>query len=138
MFVAASPKDLGSSNLQDRIPIGIKIQLALDNLGEIELPREDYRVELPLGQIRDGRRVTRTRLKEVPPGQWHRLEIECNAHKDVVVKLNGEVVNALAKAEGVNGRIVLNPKDSEVQFRNPTITINGREEKLEFNVNARK
>lgn len=49
----------------------------------------------------------------------------------MVARLNGEVVNAVTKVESVEGRIILWPFDG-VHFRNPTVTINGKIEKLDF------
>lgn len=130
-IVVATP---GPSRGDKGIPFGFEIKLAPGKCGQIELPRPDYRVELPLGQIRDGRRVTPSRQKEPTAGQWNKLEVECNEHNNVVVKLNGEVVNAVAKAENVTGKIAIWPMNAEVHFRNPIVTIGGKEEKLEFNV----
>jgi hypothetical protein len=134
-IVVATP---GPSEGSKGMPFGFEIKLGAGTCGQMELPRVDYRVELPLGQIRDGRRVTQTRLKEPIVGQWNKLEIECNQHNNVVVKLNGEVINAVAKAEDVTGKIAIWPMNSEIHFRNATITIDGKEEKLEFDVNTGK
>ena len=131
-IVVATPGPVGGK----RMPFGFEIKLAPGKCGQMELPRADYPVELPLGQIRDGRRVTPSRQKEPTAGQWNKLEVECNEHNNVVVKLNGEVVNAVAKAENVTGKIAIWPMNAEVHFRNPTVTIGGKEEKLEFNVST--
>jgi hypothetical protein len=112
----------------------IEIRLWPQKCGEIFLPRPDFRAELPLGQIRDGRTVTRVRTKNAEQGQWNKMEVECDSHRNVTVKLNGELVNAIAKAENVTGKIAIWPMNAEVHFRNPTVTIGGKEEKLEFNV----
>lgn len=115
------PLDLTSPEWEKRIPLGVEVHLAPGRCGEIALPRADYAAELPLGQIRDGRRVTRTRSKDPEIGQWTTLEIECNTHKNVVVKLDGEVINAIAKAEHLDGRIAIWPMNADIEFRNPTI-----------------
>jgi hypothetical protein len=113
----------------------IEIKLWPQKCGEIFLPRPDFRAELPLGQIRDGRTVTRVRSKNAEQGQWNKMEVECDSHRNVTVKLNGELVNAIAKAENISGRIAIWPtSDCEIKFRNPTVTMGGKEEKLEFNV----
>jgi hypothetical protein len=129
-IVVATPGPVSGKGM----PFGFEVKLAPGKCGQMELPRADYPVELPLGQIRDGRRVTRTRQKEPTAGQWNKLEVECNEHNNVVVKLNGEVVNAVAKAENVTGKIAIWPMNAEVHFRNPIVTIGGKEEKLAFNV----
>ena len=129
-IVVGTPGPVGGKGM----PFGFEVKLAPGTCGQIELPRRDFRVELPLGQIRDGRRVTRTRQKDPVVGQWNKLEIECNSHNNVVVKLNGEVVNAVGNAENVSGKIVLWPMGSEIHFRNPTVTIDGKEQKLEFSI----
>ena len=131
-IVVATP---GPSQGNKGMPFGFEIKLGPSMCGHMELPRGDYPVELPLGQIRDARRVTRTRQQEPITGQWNKLEIECNQHNNVVVKLNGQVVNAVAKAEDISGKIAIWPMNSEIHFRNPTITIDGKEDKLEFEIN---
>ena len=133
--VVATP---GPSHGDYGMPFGFEIKLGAGKCGQMELPRGDYRVELPLGQIRDARRITQTRKKDPVVGQWNKLEIECSEQNNVVVKLNGEVVNAVAKAENVTGKIAIWPMNAEVHFRNPTVTIGGKEEKLEFAVSTGK
>jgi hypothetical protein len=134
MVGTANPTNLNKAR-QRRSPIdSIEIKVSPPKCGEIILPRDDFRAELPLGQIRDGRTVTRVRTEDAASGQWHKLEVECNSHGNVTVKLNGELVNAIAKAESISGRIGIWPTKFQFKFRNPTVTIGGKEEKLEFNV----
>lgn len=128
------PRDLKSPEWEKRIPLGVEVHLAPGRCGEIDLPRADFAAELPLGQIRDGRRVTRTRSKDPELDQWTTLEIECNTHKNVVVKLDGEVINAIAKAEHVDGRIAIWPMSADIEFRKPTISVDGKTERLPFRI----
>ena len=125
------PRDLTSSDYAQRIPLGFEFKLRPGVCGQLELPRVDYPAELPFGQIRDGRRVGRSRQKDPLAGAWNKLEIECTEDNSVIARLNGEVINAVAKVESVEGRIALWPIDG-IHFRNPTVTHHGKVEKLDF------
>jgi hypothetical protein len=132
IVIGAKSPDLTSTDWTKRIPLGFEVKLAPGQAGDIVLPSPTFKVELPLGQKREGRRVSRTKAKELSASQWNKLEIEVDSQNNVTIKLNGEVVNKLSKAESVAGRIVIWPLGSEMQFRNAIAKVGDNEEKLTF------
>lgn len=136
IVVAGIEPDLNSSNWPEKLPRGFELCLAPGRCGEVLLPSmKDYptdQVALPLGQLRDGRRITRLREKELPVGQWNKLETEWAVNGNFTIKLNGELVNGMQNAKAVGRKIFLWPMGSEIHFRSPTVVVNGDEETLEF------
>jgi hypothetical protein len=115
-----------------QFPFGIEVKLHPDNIGELTLPRPDFKAELPLGQLRDDRKVVPLRKPELKIADWNTLEITCDEHQNVTVKVNGTTVNAIAKAETTTGYVVIFPQNAEMQFRNPVIVADGKETPLPF------
>jgi hypothetical protein len=133
-FVAVSsskPNPKGKDWIQQS-PFGIEVKLNPEAIGEITLPKENFKAELPLGQLRDGRKVVSLRKPELKTGDWNLLEVACDKHNNVTVKINGTTVNAIAKAENTKGHIVIFPQKSEIQFRSPILVIADVEQPLPF------
>ncbi len=101
--------------------IGFEVSLAMDRAGEVLLPNEVYPVELPFGQIRDGRRVSTLRQVSLQQTAWNQLEIECDSQRNITVKINGAVVNVLSSVPSTRGHIILWPQNSDLQIRNPSL-----------------
>jgi len=130
--VASSKPNPKGKEWSQQFPIGIEIKLNPEAIGEMMLPREDFKAELPLGQLRDGRRIVALRKPELKAGDWNSLEVACDKHKNVTVKINGTTVNAIAKAESTEGHIVIFPQMAEIQFRSPVFLIEDEEKPLPF------
>ena len=113
-----------------KLPRGIEIKLSPTRGGEFYLPAPDYQAETPLGQIRDGQKITRVRESKIVVGDWNRLEVQCDSHGNVIVKINDVLVNGI-KVQSTSGKIAIVPFGSAIHFRNASVTVNGREEKLE-------
>lgn len=99
-------------------PKSIESQLMHGNAGdfwviggtEIDVPNADAR--------RKGRRtVNLTDDSEKPIGQWNTMEITCK-WGEVIVKINGDLVNHGRNATVQKGAICLQSEGAEVHFRN--------------------
>lgn len=98
-------------------PKSIEAQLAAGNAGDIwvigttiEIPDKEKRVQ--------GRRhLNLTDGSEKPIGEWNDYEILCKGD-EIILKVNGEVVNHATKCSVQKGRICLQSEGAEVQFRN--------------------
>ena len=115
-----------------QFPIGIEIKLNPAVIGELIVPREDFKAELPLGQLRDGRRIVTLRKPKVNSDDRNALEGTCDEHQNVTVKINGTTVNAIAKAETTDGHIVVFPQNAKIQFRSPILVISNEEKPIPF------
>lgn len=130
--VASTLPDPKAKEWFQQIPFGIEVKLAPANVGELILPKPDFKVELPLGQLRDQRKIVALRKPELKNGDWNGLEITCDQHKNVTVKINGTTVNAVAKAENTTGHIVIFPQNAEMRFRNPIVVLGEEQTPLSF------
>ena len=63
---------------------------------------------------------------------WNTLEIICDQHSNITVKVNGTTVNAVAKAEKTVGHIILMPQNAEMHVRNAVLVEDGKEKSLSF------
>lgn len=98
-------------------PESIEAQLALGNAGDIwvigatiEIPDADKRV---MGR----RHLNLTDNSEKPSGQWNTYEITAKGD-ELILKVNGELVNHARKCSETKGAICLQSEGAEVQFRN--------------------
>jgi len=130
--VASSKPNPKGKDFYTQYPFGIEIKLSPDVIGELVLPPKDFKVELPLGQLRDDRKIVAIRKPDLKTGDWNTLEVTCDEHKNVTVKINGTTVNAIAKAERTEGHIVIMPHRSEIQFRSPILIIDDVKKPLPF------
>lgn len=130
--VASSLPNPAAKDWIQQIPFGIEVKLAPMNIGELVLPKPDFKVELPLGQLRDQRKVVALRKPELKSSGWNTLEITCDQHRNVTVKINGTTVNAVAKAQTTTGHIVIFPQNAEMRLRNPTVVLGEEATPLSF------
>lgn len=102
-------------------PKSIEVQLAHENAGdfwvigtEIEIPNVDER--------RKGRRhLNLTDDSEKPVGEWNKMEVTCKGD-EIIVKVNGDLVNHATKVSQTKGAICLQSEGAEVNFRNIVLT----------------
>lgn len=98
-------------------PKSIEIQLASGNAGdfwiigtELDVKNEDQR--------KKGRRhLNLTDDSEKPIGQWNKMEITCNGD-EVIVKVNGDLVNHAHDCSVTQGAICLQSEGTPIEFRN--------------------
>ena len=98
-------------------PKSLEVQLATDNAGdfwvigtEIDVPNEEER-------RMDRRHVNLTDGSEKPIGQWNRMEITCRGD-EVIVKVNGDLVNHATNCSVTKGAISLQSEGAPIEFRN--------------------
>jgi hypothetical protein len=99
----------------------IEVQLANGNAGdfwvigtELNVPNEEER--------KSGRRYRNlTDDSEKPVGQWNTIEIVCRAN-EIVVKVNGDLVNHATNVSETRGAIALQSEGTPIQFRNIRLT----------------
>jgi hypothetical protein len=97
-------------------PKSLEVQLASENAGdfwvigtEIDVPNEAQRVK--------GRRhLNLTDDSEKPVGEWNEMEITCRAD-EVIVKVNGQLVNHGTNCSVTRGGICLQSEGTPIQFR---------------------
>jgi hypothetical protein len=116
--------------LYDMFPQSIEVQMQHENAGDfwcigenIEVPDMEKRRprnddSQPFGgNAKDARRIVNlTDGSEKPLGQWNTMEIECKGD-EVIVHVNGTLVNHGSKSTASSGRIALQAEGSEVEFR---------------------
>jgi len=74
------------------------------------------------GNITDARRIINlTDGSEKPPGDWNTMEIICKGD-EVIVHVNGMLVNHGSKSTATSGKIALQAEGSEVEFRKVDLT----------------
>lgn len=115
-------------------PQSIEVQLMHQNAGDfwcieenIEVPDMEKRRPRKEGQNwgggqKDARRILNlTDGSEKPLGEWNTIEVTCKGD-EVVVKVNGDLVNHGSKATATKGKIALQAEGSEVEFRRIEMT----------------
>ena len=130
--VASTLPNPEATDWKEQIPRGIEVKLHPRNAGELTLPTPDFKVELPLGQLRDGRKVVPLRPADVKAKDWNTLEVTVDEHSNVAVKINGTQVNAVAKVEKTKGYILIVPQNAEMHLRNAVLIKDGAEKPLSF------
>lgn len=115
--------------LYGMFPKSIEVQMMSGNAGDfwcigenIEVPDMEKRRPRKEGQkfggsAEDARRILNlTDNSEKPLGEWNTMEIEC-LEDEVIVKVNGELVNHGFKSTAKKGKIALQAEGTEVEFR---------------------
>ena len=95
----------------------VEVQLANGNAGdfwvigkELDVPDEESR--------KKGRRhLNLTDDSEKPLGQWNTMEITCKGN-EVIVKVNGDLVNHATNVSETRGAIALQSEGAPIQYRN--------------------
>ena len=74
------------------------------------------------GAIEDARQILNlTDDSEKPAGEWNTMTIEARGD-EIIVHVNGDLVNHGKKATATKGRIALQSEGSEVEFRKVELT----------------
>lgn len=121
--------------LYDMFPQSIEVQMQHENAGDfwcigenIEVP--DMETRRPRkdpsqafgGDAKDARRIINlTDGSEKPLGEWNTMQIECKGD-EVIVHVNGTLVNHGRKSTATSGKIALQAEGSEVEFRKVELT----------------
>ncbi len=121
--------------LYDMFPQSIEVQMMHENAGDfwcigenIEVPDMENRrprkdaSQAFGGDANDARRIVNlTDGSEKPLGEWNTMQIVCKAD-EVIVHVNGTLVNHGSKSTAAKGKIALQAEGSEVEFRKVELT----------------
>ena len=115
--------------LYGMFPKSVEVQMEAGNAGDfwsigenIEVPDMEKRRPRKEGQAfgggpDDARRILNlTDGSEKPLGEWNTMVIECNGD-EVIVHVNGDLVNHGTKATARKGKIAIQAEGTEVEFR---------------------
>ena len=114
-------------------PKSIEVQMKHQNAGDfwvicedIEVPDMEARRPLAEGQrfgggAKDARRIVKLTDAENPAGEWNTMKILCKGD-EIIVHVNGILVNHGFNATVNSGRIALQAEGSEVEFRKVELT----------------
>ncbi len=137
-FAIAStlPNPNGETWVQ-QIPFGIEVKLhprasGPNSLGEVILPRADFKATVASNQTIKDRRVASTTAAKLNILGWNTLEIVADAKRNVTFSINGTVVNSLSDAETTKGHIVFFPSPGEMRLRNAKVVVAGQLKPLPF------
>ena len=102
-------------------PKSIEVQLAFGNAGDFWVIGTN--LEVPdLEKRRQGRRhLNLTDNSEKPAGEWNKMEITARGD-EIIVHVNGDLVNHATKCDVTRGAISLQSEGSLVYFRNIYLT----------------
>ena len=120
--------------LYDMFPKSVEVQMQHGNAGDfwcigenIEVPnmeerrpRRDETIKYG-GEEGDARRIAKLADAESPVGEWNTMEIECKGD-EVIVHVNGTLVNHGFKSTASSGKIALQAEGVEVEFRKVELT----------------
>jgi hypothetical protein len=121
--------------LSNMFPKSIEVQMQHEHAGDfwcigenIEVPdmekrrpRKDENQKFG-GERPDARRIINlTDGSEKPLGEWNKMEIECKGG-EVIVHINGDLVNNGFNSTATKGKIALQAEGSEVEFRKVELT----------------
>jgi hypothetical protein len=97
-------------------PKSLEVQLGSGNAGdfwvigtEIDVENEDQRRE-------DRRHLNLTDDSEKPLGEWNRMVVTCRGD-EVVVKVNGDLVNHATNSSETKGAVALQSEGTPIEFR---------------------
>lgn len=121
--------------LYDMFPQSIEVQMQHESAGDfwcigenIEVPEMESRRprkdadQAFGGDAKDARRIIKhTHGAEKPLGEWNTMEIECKG-AEIIVHVNGTLVNHGFKSTADSGKIALQAEGAEVEFRKVELT----------------
>jgi hypothetical protein len=120
--------------LYEMFPKSVEVQMMHENAGDfwcigenIEVPDMEKRRprkddQVFGGEASDARRIIKhTHGAEKPLGEWNTMEIECRGD-EIIVHVNGTLVNHGFKSTASSGKIALQAEGAEVEFRKVELT----------------
>lgn len=119
--------------LYKMFPQSIEVQMMHENAGDfwvicedIEVPDMEARRPKREGQVygggpKDARHIKKLTDAEKPLGEWNTMKIVCKGD-EIIVHVNGTLVNHGFNATTSSGKIALQAEGSEVEFRKVELT----------------
>lgn len=102
-------------------PKSIEVQLAHGNAGDFWVIGTDLDVPNEESRKKGRRHLNLTDDSEKPLGEWNRMEITCK-RDEIVVKVNGELVNHAENCNVAQGAISLQSEGTPIEFRKVELT----------------
>jgi hypothetical protein len=135
--IASTLPNPAGKTWDQQIPLGIELKLnprtsGPNGLGEVILPRADFKATVASSQTIKDRRVSPTATAKLNIPAWNTLEIVADAKRNVTFLINGTVVNSLANVETTKGHVVFFPSPAEMRLRNAKVNAAGEEKPLLF------
>ncbi len=97
-------------------PQSLEVQLADKEAGDFWVIGTTMEIDKPEGRIKDRRHINLSDGDEKPPGKWNKMEITCRGD-EVIVKVNGRIVNHAKKLSQTKGAIALQSEGTPIEFR---------------------
>jgi hypothetical protein len=97
-------------------PKSLEVQLQHSNAGDFWVIGTTIDVE-NIDQRREGRRHLKLTDAEKPLGEWNKMKITCRSD-EVIVHVNGELVNHATDVSQTRGAIALQSEGTPIEFRN--------------------
>ena len=97
-------------------PKSLEVQLGHGNAGDFWVIGTTIEVENPEGRIEGRRHLNLTDDSEKPPGEWNEMEITCRGD-EVIVKVNGDLVNHATNVSQSRGAIALQSEGAPIEYR---------------------
>jgi hypothetical protein len=97
-------------------PKSLEVQLGSGNAGDFWVIGTKIEVENIDQRRQDRRHLNLTDDSEKPLGQWNAMEITCRGD-EVIVKVNGDLVNHATKCSETKGSIALQSEGTPIEFR---------------------
>jgi hypothetical protein len=101
-------------------PKCLEVQLANGEAGDFWVIGTTIDVDNPEGRVEGRRHKNLSDGDEKPPGEWNDMEITCRSN-DVIVKVNGKLVNHAKNVSQTKGAIALQSEGTPIEFRNVKI-----------------
>ncbi len=98
-------------------PRSIEVQLQKGQAGDFWIIGTELDVENEAERKQDRRHLNLTNDSEKPMGEWNTIEITCKGN-EVIVKVNGELVNHATNCSVARGAICLQSEGAPIEYRN--------------------
>jgi hypothetical protein len=98
-------------------PKSLEVQLASGDAGDFWVIGTTIEIERPEGRIDGRRHLNLSDGDEKPLGEWNHMEITCRGD-EVLVKVNGKLVNHAANVSQTRGAIALQSEGTPIEYRN--------------------
>ena len=102
-------------------PKSLEVQLGADNAGDFWIIGTKIDVENIEKRREDRRHLNLTDDSEKPLGEWNTMEITCKGD-EVIVRVNGDLVNHATKCSERRGAIALQSEGTPIEFRKVELT----------------
>lgn len=102
-------------------PKSIEVQLQRGHAGDFWIIGTELDVENEESRCNGRRHLNLTDDSEKPLGEWNQIKITCKAD-EIVVKVNGELVNHATNCSVTKGAISLQSEGAPIEYRNIVLT----------------